>query len=230
MPLADTLSPRHAGTSPKMATPDIVFIAAGLVVACIGTFFFCQQSIAEAAAKGLDGSVIWLSYFFFPTGMILTMLAGLLTVVFMVEANQRNQGSLLVLALLSFFWMSMPLVSGSTHNVLMARHNVLSLLVDIRKDGRPSSEEARLLKALEDNDEKTLDEASQYLGSRPTQELVQIAQGLGMNTEQMNRQGFATPAQIRTVWQEAERQGAPAHVFKSLEPLQHVELRFKQDL
>ena len=218
--LSDLLSTDHANTTPKMAAVDVAFLALGLVVASGGLFFLFQSSIAEAATQGLEKTSVWLAWIYFPLLNITSLLSAFLALGFLVQANLRNQGSMVILALLSFGLMTMPLMAASTQDALMARSHVLSLLMDIRDQGHVSSEENRLLQALVDNDETAINQASLFLPAKDTQELIGIAQTLGMDTQAMKNQGFATQEQLEAVMEEASLQAAPLNVLNWLSQFQ----------
>lgn len=205
---------------PPLATVDVVFAA--LIMAALGTMalFGPAAVIQEVATQGFGPASAWLSWFFFPSFLIFTLFSAFLSLLFIQQADHRNQPSLLLLALLAMFMMVAPQIGTSTHDRMGAKERVMTLLLDVRKSGHTSSQETVLLKALAENNEETINLAATHLRARETERLMDIAQQLGMSTQVIEEQGFATREDAQMVFEEAKRQAAPEATLGEIRALQ----------
>jgi len=221
MAFVQPLSRSTQTPSSPMASGDVLFVALGLIAISVGTFFFFQASLSEVVTQGLDNTAAWAVSAYGTAALCVTAAGAFLTLCFLWEAQQRNQGSLLLLGLLAFGWAITPLLSSSTHDVLMGRTKVLNLLSTIRQvEGSASSEEARLMAALKNHDEMAINQATSFTWPKETQELIVLAEQLGVNSRALREQGFATLEQTEHLLSEARSQGAPLHILNQISLIQ----------
>lgn len=181
---------------PRWSNATILVACAGILALTLAIHPLWNASILKAATDGLNSSQGWFSTALY-LGNAFTWIIGMVVAVGSVIAS-REQARIIVLLplLLGIALIATPLWKAAQADSTWARSTVLERLIEQRKQGQPSSAEARLLTALVNRDQVSIASAFHALSPAQTSQLALLQESMGMSSQALKAKGFAEHSDV----------------------------------
>lgn len=198
-----------------LSNASILLLSAALFALILVIHPVWNAAILKAATDGLESSQGWFTIARHIGHWGLLLMAAPIAVMGAVMA--RGGAPLFLLpATLAVGLLITPMWASGFPDSSHTRSTILERLIEIRKQGNPSSAEPTLLKALKTRDEAVISSAFFALPPAATQRLIQLQSSMGMDSQAVKAKGFAERSDVDAAVDFSRTHNSPKEVQQEL--------------